>query len=116
MKYMKVAARCTPEELHRHLKGFLPLFRGLAATVITVPAAKSRFNAAVESAMVILDRTPSVSTCSELESLFDLMAVLFVDAPLLKSKPRDQVKEVIGWIEELRAGLSFVSREWHRYH
>ncbi|WP_321931641.1 hypothetical protein [Paraburkholderia guartelaensis] len=115
MKYKRIAT-CTPEELHRRLKAFLPIFRGLAAAVIADHADQAEFDAAVEDAMEILDSTPSASTCSELESLFGLMAILFVDAPLLESKPRDQVQVVIDEIEQMGTALSFVARTWHQYH
>ncbi|MCC8405585.1 hypothetical protein LJ655_27635 [Paraburkholderia sp. MMS20-SJTN17] len=89
----------------------------MAAAVITDPADQADFNSAAKAAG-ILDGIPSKSSCSDLECLFGLMAVLFVEAPLLGSKPAYQVQMVIDEIEYMGTALSVSGgvRVPHHFH
>ncbi|MGF6724965.1 hypothetical protein P3T43_004335 [Paraburkholderia sp. GAS41] len=104
-----------PKKLHRMLKEFIPIFRGLAEAVIDDPADMAMFDLAANEALDILQRQADARTCPALEDRFAQMAVLFVEAPLLKSKPRNQVQMVIDEIERLGAALGLLNCSTSRH-
>jgi hypothetical protein len=112
----KHMAALTLEKALRRLKAFLPIFGDLAACVITDPADQANFDAVKRAALGILDGISSACACSDLETLFGLMAVLFIEAPLLESKPRDQVQMLIDEIEYLGAARYLAAGTSTQFH
>ncbi|SCU98851.1 hypothetical protein CNECB9_560026 [Cupriavidus necator] len=91
----------TPEEARQVAADLLTFFPMMAQCVVT-GAALDEFNAAAKAAQAECDLPATAESCGRIEQCLGLMANLFLDAPLLRRKPKEQVMVVLDCIE--RAG------------
>ncbi|MEM5389124.1 hypothetical protein VSR68_37060 [Paraburkholderia phymatum] len=104
----------TPTAATRMFKSFFGPFLGVSTAVIRDPDL-DRFMDAALIARSILKRHPNADTCYALEMQLGLMVNLFMDAPLLSTKPLHQVQtildaaEITGFALSVAAGNGRVS-------
>jgi hypothetical protein len=70
------------------------------------------FEKEVQTAAAVSALPPSSATCRELEACLAVMANLFLDAPLLGTKPQHQVQTVTDFIDFTGTALSVAAGTW----
>jgi hypothetical protein len=101
----------TPTKAHNLLLEFFEIFPDMGRAVIR-GADLEEFNATIEAAEAVSKAQPTTTTCRELEQHVGVMVNFLLDAPLLKTKPQDQVQLLVDGIEIVGTALSIAAGTW----
>ncbi|WP_162600687.1 hypothetical protein [Paraburkholderia sp. C35] len=101
----------TPEQAHSVTSNFLG-FISLLAYLVLEGKNRKIFDDALAAAEVCLKLPPSKSTCNELGHYLGIMEDCMHDAPLLYTKPEDQVLVVLDSFSIPGIALAVASGHW----
>lgn len=88
----------TPDDARNLAANLLEPFSGMASCVIT-GASLDEFLEASNIAQELCKQPATAATCRQIETCLGTMVSLFLDAPLLDTKPREQVQVVLDIVE-----------------